>query len=234
MRLSRAGILPDVTFRPAPRLKVAARAVEPGGERRCGMRVGIYLRCSTADQDVEVQRDELEAHARQRGWQVARVYEDRRVSGAAASRPGLDRLLTDARRGRVEAVLVWKLDRLGRSLRHLLEVAETLAGLGVGLVSLRDPGVDTTSPAGRLVFATLGACAEFERALLRERVRAGMERAKRRPRPGKRRPGRPRVSIAGDALREARRRLGEGEAVAAVARSLGLPRSSLRRALGLA
>ena len=190
------------------------------------MRVAIYLRVSTGRQTVENQRAELLVEADARGWDVVAEYVDEGVSGAKAARPGLDRLLADARHRRFDAVVVWKLDRLARSLRHLLALKDELQERGIGLVSLRDPGFDTTSPQGQLVFQILGAVGEFERELIRERIRAGMARAKRCPSPGKRRPGRPRSARVD--LAQAWALLAAGSSVAAAARELGVSRGALR------
>ena len=125
-------------------------------------RVALYARVSTLHgQDVGLQLDELRQVAGQRGWDLVEEYVDEGVSGAKASRPGLDRLLADAQRGRFDVVLVWKLDRLGRSLQHLLGVLDGLAGWGVGFASVRDAGIDTTTPAGRLMLQILGAFADY-------------------------------------------------------------------------
>lgn len=185
-------------------------------------RAAIYSRTSTAAQDVGMQLDELRGAA----GPDAAEYTDAGESGAKASRPALDRLLADVRARRVSVVYVWKLDRLGRSLADLLRLVAEFEAAGVELVSLRDPGLDTTSPHGRLVFSIMGSVAEFERSLIRERVRAGLERAKRAPRPGKKRPGRPLAQ--GVDVGAARRLLAQGEPLAAVARAVGVPRNTLR------
>ena len=106
-----------------------------------------------------------------------RVYPDHSECGARQSRPGLDALLADVRRGRIDVVMVWSLDRLARSLRHLLELSEEFRSLGVDLFAARQ-AIDTASPAGRLTYQVLGAVAEFERELLRERVKAGLQHAR--------------------------------------------------------
>ena len=155
------------------------------------MRAAIYARCSTADQSVDLQLDGLRDYTEARGFEIVEEYIDEGVSGAKVTRPALDRLLADAHRRRFDTVLVWKLDRLGRSLSHLIRLVEQLGSLGVGLVSLGDPGLDTTGPSGRLLFHVMGAVAEFERDLIRERTRAGMASAKRRGR----RLGRPPVYV---------------------------------------
>ena len=171
-----------------------------------------------------MQLDALREYAGARSFEIVREYADQGISGAKARRPELDRLLADAHRCSFDAVLVWKLDRLGRSLSHLIRVVEQLGSLGVDLVSLGDPGLDTTSPHGRLIFAIMGAVAEFERDLIRERTRAGLAAAQRR---GKRL-GRPRVHVP---LARAQLLLAQGLPVSAVARELGVSRTTLRRSL---
>ena len=152
----------------------AAAAAAPTGPR-----VAIYARVSTTGhgQDVGLQLDELRQVAAQRGWVIADEYIDEGVSGAAESRPALDRMLDAARRGKIDLVVVWKLDRLGRSIQHLLQVLDELQQHGVGFVSVRDAGIDTTSATGRLLLHLLAAFAEYERALIKERVIAGVRRA---------------------------------------------------------
>jgi len=188
-------------------------------------RVALYARVSTLHgQDVGLQLDELRQVAEQRGWDLVEEYVDEGVSGAKASRPGLDRLLADAQRGRFDVVLVWKLDRLGRSLQHLLGVLDDLAGWGVGFASVRDAGIDTTTPAGRLMLQILGAFAEFEREMVRERVIAGVRRAQSA---GKH-CGRPRVEFD---LRPAIAMLDQGHGLKTTSKALGVSRATLRRRL---
>lgn len=190
------------------------------------VRVGIYARVSTIGrgQDVGLQLEELQQVAAQRGWQVVDEYVDDGVSGSQESRPGLDRMLDDARRGKLDVIVVWKLDRLGRSLKNLLAILDDISRVGVQFLSLRDSGIDTTSPSGRLLLHLLGAFAEFERAMIQERVVAGVQRAKAA---GKH-CGRPRVDID---LRAATILLGQGHSLREVADMLRVPRTSLRRRL---
>jgi DNA invertase Pin-like site-specific DNA recombinase len=143
-------------------------------------RAALYARVSTTGhgQDVGLQLDELRQVAAQRGWSVVEEFVDEGISGAKASRPALDRMMEVARLGKIDVVAVWKLDRLGRSLANLLSTLDELGHHGVGFVSLRDAGIDTTSPAGRLLLQLMGAFAEFERGLIRERVKAGVDRAR--------------------------------------------------------
>ena len=140
-------------------------------------RAAIYVRVSTPEQDTGLQETELLEYVESRGWSYV-VYRDQGQSGAKNDRPALTALLNDLRRRKADVVVVWALDRLARSLKHLLTIAEECRLLGVDLVSLRQ-NIDTTLPAGRLTFAVLGAVAEFEREMLRERVRAGMAQARR-------------------------------------------------------
>jgi DNA invertase Pin-like site-specific DNA recombinase len=140
-------------------------------------RAAIYVRVSTNDQDTGLQETELREYVESRGWSCT-VYRDQGQSGAKSERPALTALMNDLRKRKADVVVVWALDRLARSLKHLLTIAEECRLLGVDLVSLRQ-NIDTTLPAGRLTFAVLGAVAEFEREMLRERVKAGMAQARR-------------------------------------------------------
>ena len=143
------------------------------------MRVAIYGRVSTLDkgQDVTMQTHELREYSVRRGWEIAGGYVDAGISGAKESRPELNRLMADAKLRKFDAVAVWKLDRFGRSLKHLVTALADLESLGIAFVSLRD-GFDLSTPSGRLMFQIIGAMGEFERNLIRERVRAGMAHAR--------------------------------------------------------
>jgi len=138
-------------------------------------RVALYARVSTLNgQDPEMQLAELREYAGRRGFQIVEEFIEAGVSGAKESRPQLNRLMVDAQRRRFDAVLVWKLDRFGRSLKHLVNSLAELEAMGVAFVSLRD-NLDLATPSGRLMFQIIGAMAEFERALIQERVRAGIK-----------------------------------------------------------
>src|SRR5215469_17394439 len=160
------------------------------------LEIALYARVSTSNgqQDPEMQLRELRSYAERRGFIVTREYVDR-VSGAKESRPQLDQLMVDARERRFDAVLVWKLDRFARSLKHLVNALAEFEALGVSFISLRD-NLDLTTPSGRLMFQIIGAMAEFERALIQERVRAGLRNARAK---GKRL-GRPRVIVDGSRI----------------------------------
>jgi len=186
------------------------------------MTIALYARVSTSDQHPEIQLHALRQYAAARGVE-AEEYVDTGVSGAKDRRPALDRLLADARRRRVSAVVVAKLDRLARSVRHLTTLAAELAALGVDLVVL-DQSIDTGTPSGRLLFHVLGSIAEFERDLIRERTAAGMRAARRR---GKR-IGRPEIVIDRMTLLRGVR---EGATVSVLARRLGVSRGTVRKLL---
>lgn len=178
------------------------------------MRSAIYARVSTLDQEPENQLDELRRYAEARGWS-ATEYIDRGVSGGKDRRPAHDQLVRDARRRRFDVLVVWRLDRLGRNLRHLITFLEELQALGVEFVSLAE-GIDATTPAGKLQMHILGAIAEFERERIQERVRAGLARARAQGT----RLGRPRkapatVAIPGGSVREAARIWGVSKSTAA-------------------
>src|SRR5437773_9555007 len=141
------------------------------------MKVAIYARVSTSDQTTDNQLLELRQYVAARGWAAVTEYVDEGVSGAKDSRPALNRVLADARRRRFDALVCWKLDRLGRNLKHLLLLLDDLQALGVAFVSLHE-GIDATTPAGRLQMQILGAISEFEKGRIVERVRAGLARAR--------------------------------------------------------
>lgn len=180
------------------------------------MRVAFYLRVSTNEQTTENQRAALQAVATARGWEVVRVYEDAGISGAKSRthRPGLDSMLMDALRGEFDLIATWSVDRLGRSLRDLVETLHELQACNVQLY-VHQQSIDTTTSSGRALFAMLGVFAEFEREMIAERVQAGLARARAAGRIG----GRPklhplivervRAQLAlGHSVREAARRAG--------------------------
>lgn len=143
------------------------------------MKIGLYGRISTADkgQDIELQLKDLRSYARARGWEIFGEYKDIGLSGSKDRRPELDRLLEDARKRRIDGILVWKLDRFGRSLRSLVTTLEELKDLGVQFASYTE-NLDFSTPAGRALANLIGVFAEFERDLIRERVKAGIQNAK--------------------------------------------------------
>ena len=185
--------------------------------------VALYARVSTFNgQDAEMQLVELREYADRRGWQIAEEYIDQGVSGSRESRPALNRMMADACRRRFDAVMVWKIDRFGRSLKHLVNSLAELAALGVAFISLRD-NLDLSTPSGRLMFQIIGAMAEFERALIQERVRAGIRNARAK---GKRL-GRPRIVV--DTSRIATLRA-HGNSWSQIRAELGVSKGTAQRA----
>ncbi len=141
------------------------------------MRIGLYCRVSTGEQNVEMQLNELREFCKSRGWEIVREYCDQGYSGTNADRPMLKALMTDVRARKVDAVLCWKLDRLFRSLKHTVLTLNEFADLGVTFVSLRDQ-IDMSTAAGRLMMHMISSFSEFEAALIKERVRAGLANRK--------------------------------------------------------
>lgn len=188
------------------------------------MNLALYARVSTVDQRSGPQLERLHEYAQRREAQAVE-YLDHGVSGARVARPALGRLLEAARRREVDAVVVTRLDRLARSVRQLCDLAAELEAVGVDLVVL-DQSIDTSTPSGRFLFHTLGAVAELERELIRERVVAGVAAARRRGS----RLGRPRALDAQGVAR-ARRMRRAGQSLAHVARVLGVGRETVRKAL---
>ena len=178
-------------------------------------RIG-YARVSTADQDLALQRDALAAAG------CDRIFEDR-ASGAKADRPGLAQALSYARSGDVLAV--WKLDRLGRSMSHLIATVSELESRGVGLRSLTEQ-IDTTTPGGRLIFHVFGALGQFERDLIRERTRAGLKAAEARGRRGGRKP-----VVTDEKLRRARQLMAKGLTAREAAARIKVGKTALYNAL---
>lgn len=188
------------------------------------MRAAIYARVSTHNgQDPEMQLRELREYCQRRGWGGVTEYVDVGISGAKEKRPELDRLLADAHRREFDAVVVWRFDRFARSVSHLLRALETFSSLGIDFVSLSEQ-VDTSTPAGKLVFTVLGAVAELERSLIVERVRAGLRNARAK---GKRL-GRPRSGVDPAAIKRLRT---QGATWRAVGAALGVaPATALHAA----
>lgn len=193
--------------------------------RDSAKRVAVYARVSTSKgaQDPEMQLSEAREYTARRGFQIIKEYVDAGVSGCRESRPALNELMADAARRRFDAVLVWKLDRFGRSLKHLVNALEQLDSLGVSFISLHD-NLDFTTPSGRLMFQIIAAMAEFERALIQERVRAGLRNARAK---GKRL-GRPRVFV--DAAQIAALR-NQGRSWSEICRATRVSRGTAQRAL---
>jgi len=143
------------------------------------IRVAIYSRVSTDHQTTENQERELQAIAGRLGWEVVKVYRDQGISGSKGreGRPAFDALCKDACRRQFDLIAAWSVDRLGRSLQDLVGFLTEVHALGINLF-LHQQGIDTTTPAGKALFQMMGVFAEFERAMIRERVKSGLERAK--------------------------------------------------------
>ena len=188
------------------------------------MRVALYARVSTCNgQSPEMQVAELREYASRRGWEVFSEYVDLGISGAKESRPALNRLMSDAHKRCFDVVLCWKVDRFGRSLKHLVNALADLDCYGVAFVSLRD-NLDLSTPSGRLMFQIIGAMAEFERSLIQERVRAGLRNAKLK---GKTL-GRPRRIVDGDQMVRLRE---QGASFREIARAVGASPGTVRTRL---
>lgn len=185
-------------------------------------RVAVYARVSTlSGQDPGLQLLELRHYIDSRGWFLVHEYIDKGISGSCESRPALNRLMEDAISRKFDVVLVWKLDRFGRSLKHLVNALADLEALGVAFVSLRDH-LDLSTPSGRLMFQIIGAMAEFERALVQERVRAGLRNARAK---GKRL-GRPRLIVDASKIASLR---AQGRSWAQITAETGVSKGTAQR-----
>jgi len=187
-------------------------------------RAAIYLRVSTANQTTDNQLRELRKVATQRGWQISDIYEDRGISGAKGreGRPAFDRLNRDAARGELDVVMAWSIDRLGRSLQHVVSFMTELNQLGVDLY-LHQQAVDSSTPSGRAMLSMCGVFAEFERGIIAERVRAGLSRARANGKPL----GRPRVPL--EVEQSIRQRRAKGVGILKIAREMGVGVSVVQR-----
>jgi DNA invertase Pin-like site-specific DNA recombinase len=186
------------------------------------MKVTIYCRCSTEDQTVNLQLDELRAYCTRRQWEIAEEFIDSGFSGSKESRPALDRLMKSAKRKAFDAVLVYRYDRMARSLKQLVNVLCEFDALGIQFVSLHE-GVDTSTPNGRLVFGIFASIAEFERQLIIARTKSGMQAARAR---GKQ-IGRPKVEVNAEQIKALR---AIGLSWEAIASQTGISRATCQRA----
>jgi DNA invertase Pin-like site-specific DNA recombinase len=184
-------------------------------------KVALYSRVSTKDQDVELQLVELRKYVQDRNWTAYKEYTDIGQSGAKDSRPQLNQLMVDAKRKRFDVVLVWKFDRWARSLKHLVDSLHEFKALDIDFVSLTE-GIDTTTPVGMAMFGVIGAMSQLERDLIRERVQAGMKRAKARGKAI----GRPKTHLN---LDEVKRLWIQGHNVSQISKILNVSRASIYR-----
>ncbi len=190
-------------------------------------RAAIYVRVSTGAQTVENQLRELRTVAERHGWQIVTEFSDKNISGAKGreQRPGLDKVLQAVARREVDIVLAWSVDRLGRSLQDLLSFLAELHAKGVDLY-LHQQGLDTSTPAGKALFQMMGVFAEFERAIIRERVRSGLARAKAQGKIlGRRRNDDPKRLASVLSLRK------KGIGIGKIARTLGIGTSYVQRVI---
>jgi DNA invertase Pin-like site-specific DNA recombinase len=192
----------------------------PANESVSKMRVAIYTRISTGEQNADMQRTELTEYCNFRKWDVVKIYSDV-ISGSKDRRPALDQLMADAKRGKFDVLVVWRFDRFARSTRFLLESLEMFNSLGIDFVSLRE-SIDTSTATGKLVFTILGAVAELERSNIRERVVAGQKAAKRRGV----RFGRPQVQVD---IREIETLRKQGQTWRQIALAMGTSEDTLLR-----
>ena len=188
------------------------------------IRAALYARISTINhrQDPEVQLRELREFCHQRGFTIAQEYVDRGICGSREQRPALDKLIADCRKRIVDAVVVYRYDRFARSLRQLVNALDEFRSLGIDFISIHE-GVDTSTPNGRLVFGIFASIAEFERELIRDRVRSGLAAAQAK---GKH-VGRPRVAVDVRRIASLRR---EGRAWAEITRETGISKGTAQRA----
>lgn len=191
-----------------------------------GLKVALYLRVSTDGQTVANQGNELREVASAKGWQIVEVFSDKGISGTKGrdGRPGLDKALRQAVQGRYDTLMAWSVDRLGRSLQDLLNTLTEVQGAGCNLY-LHRQALDTRTPSGKAMFSMLGVFAEFEREIMKERIHAGLKRA----RAAGKTLGRPKVSAVVEAKVRALRRLGKG--MNAIAKTVGCGTGTVQRVL---
>ena len=189
-------------------------------------RIAIYARVSTDRQSTESQLNALREYAGKRAWAISKEYIDEGYTGSNTKRPAFTSMMADAKKRKFDVLLVYKLDRLSRSLKDLITTLDDLKSMGIDFISY-DNGLDTTTPTGRLIFNVVGAVAEFEKDIIRERVRAGLENAKRK---GKRL-GRPPVSSR--LVDEAKKLRSEGMSFRQIGKQLGIPESTIRANVNL-
>lgn len=185
--------------------------------------IALYARVSTEGQDPEVQLSALRSHAAARGWEIVEEFVDRGFSGAKEKRPALEQLIKAAWAGKFQVVLVWRFDRFARSVKHLISALETFRNLKIDFISLQEQ-FDTSSPIGQAMFTIIGAMAQLERDIVRERVRAGLDRARAKGI----RLGRPKAEARGDRISVLR---SDGLSIGEIARRLRCSRSTIRRRL---
>ena len=189
------------------------------------MKIALYARVSTDGQDPEVQLEALRAHATNRDWIIVEEFVDHGYSGAKEKRPALDRMIKAAWTGSFQAVLVWRFDRFARSVKHLITALEQFRSLNISFISLQEQ-FDASTPIGQAMFSIIGAMAQLERDIIRERVKAGLDRARTRGV----RLGRPVASAQSDEVIDLK---GQGLSVPEIAQRLRCSRSTVKRRMRL-
>lgn len=189
-------------------------------------RCAIYCRVSTSEQNPELQIRELRDYCARRAWSIIGEFVDTGISGAKDSRPELDRMMRSARRREFDACIVWRFDRFARSVKHLVLALEEFQSLGIGFVSYQE-ALDTSTPMGKAMFTIIGAMAELERNVIRDRVRAGVRNARAKGR----RLGRKRVVFDRSRAVELHR---AGTSIREIAATLGIGRGTVQRFLAMA
>ena len=186
-------------------------------------RVGLYMRVSTKDQSCDMQLNDLQHYAKERGFEVFKVYKDNGISGAQESRPALSELMNDAKKRKFDVVLVWRFDRFARSTKHLINSLYEFRNLGIDFISYQE-NIDTSSPLGEAIFTIISAMAKLERDIIAERVQGGLRRAQAN---GKRL-GRPKSDVNTDKIVEYRR---QKKSIRQIARELNLTNNLVFRTL---
>ena len=186
-------------------------------------RVALYVRVSTSGQTTDNQTLELKRYCERLDWKIVQTYADNGISGASRERPALDQMLADAAAKKFDVLLIVRIDRLARSTSHLLDILMQLKTAGVGFCSMTE-SIDTASPQGRMLLTFLGAIAEFERELIRERIKSGLNRTRSEGT----KLGRPRIGF--DVAKAVELR-DSGLGYKQIARQLGIPRTTLFRSL---
>ena len=183
--------------------------------------MAIYARVSTTKQKTELQLIELRDYVKRSKWEIYKEYIDEGYSGANTKRPAFIKMMAEARQKKFDVLLVWKFDRLSRSMRDLINTISEIESLGLDFISYENQ-IDTSTPSGKLVFHVIGSVAEFERDIIRERVRAGLANAKRK---GKRLGRPPQPKIKRDAAKKLRQK---GKSFRSIARTLSVSEGSIR------
>ncbi len=187
------------------------------------MRVGVYLRVSTPDQEVENQRPDLLRFIRDRGWDLAKEYTDTGVSGAKVRRPGLNALMADARKGKLDVVMVWRFDRFARSAKHLVNALYEFRELGIRFISCQEK-IDLGTSMGEAMFTIIAAVSQLERDIIGERVAMGLRRARAIGVVL----GRPVVKVPVEKIDRLRQK---GLSIRAIGKELGIPKTRVEKAL---